>query len=101
MLSDYDRNHVRELVENPSKDWFRAVLFKFINESDDLTRNQLRDEFSEEVNLVETEMGLPITAGGEQRTDRLLFLFRKSDMINRAKLLACFPFIDLESKVWR
>ena len=101
MLSDYDRTHVREIVEDRSRSWFSANLFRFIKQSDALTRRQLRAMFSEEVNLVEKEFELLPTQDGEEIDPLFWRLVGGADMTNRAALMTCLPWFDYDSDTWR
>lgn len=56
MISDYDREHVRDLLMGHG-DWFTAQLLRLIAKADPENRVRLRHAFPEEVQLYEDYMG--------------------------------------------
>lgn len=57
-LSDFDRNNVEKLLNNPKEcDWFTARLLRLICHADTVNRSKLAIIFPEEVKLVCEHLG--------------------------------------------
>ena len=61
-LSQWDREHVPDILENPQNDWFTAQIMRLIAEADGHHRGLLVRGFPEEVALVEQYLGQERTA---------------------------------------
>ena len=78
MLSDFDRNHIREILGDTNDreyTWFTACLMRVIAKADPCTRRRFQMSFPEEVALVEG--ALPSPNGVLDR--ELDYLFGKAD----------------------
>jgi hypothetical protein len=81
-LSDYDREHIQEILDGKGT-WFTAYLLRTIALADSCTRRRLARSFPEEVRLVETTLGMPHPSRLDQELD---YLYAKADMIHLALL---------------